>query len=74
MSPAFKPIAETLLQARVSGKLMDSTDFFDILHANMISPNLDTNELSNFMNEIIPCDDADEALKVAEKYDLIIHI
>lgn len=74
MSPAFKPIAETLLQARVSGKLMGSTDFFDILYANMISTSLDTTELSDFVSEIIPCDDADEALKVAEKYDLTIHI
>jgi hypothetical protein len=74
MSPTFKPIAEMLLQARVSGKLMDSTDFFDILHSNKISPNVDVRELSDFMSEIIPCDEMENALEVAEKYGLTIYI
>lgn len=74
MSPAFKPVAEILLQARACGKLMGSTDFFNILQANMISPTVDIQELSDFVAEIIQCDDPLEAEKVAKRYDLTIEI
>lgn len=72
MSIAFKPVAELLLQARVNGKLMDTSDFYQIVQAHMISTSVDCFELSNFACELIHCDNCEEARRVANKYDLKI--
>lgn len=72
MSPEFKPVAEALLQARVNGKLQGSTDFFDVLKLleEINGVEVDIKEMSDFIEELIPCDIISEAKKVAEKYDL----
>jgi hypothetical protein len=73
MSPEFKVPATILLQARVDGKLSDAGEFFDILLSNKISPTFSFQEMSDFMKELIPCDNIPEAQIIAKKYDLTIN-
>ena len=72
MSPEFKPVAEALLQARVNGKLQGSTDFFKLLQETKLHIDVEIQEMSDFIEELTPCDIIPEAKKVAEKYDLTI--
>ena len=72
MSPEFKETASILLNARVSGQLGSASEFFTLLMANQIPVTVSIEELSNFIEELIPCDNLTEAEAVANKYELTI--
>jgi len=74
MSPEFKGPATILLQARVDGRLTSATEFFELLLSNQIPATISIQEMNDFIEELIPCDEVEEALIVAEKYELILTI
>lgn len=71
MSPEFKNIATILLEARRNGHLNDASDFFKILHSNPLPLEVSSQEMHDFIEELVPCDDPIAAQAVADKYDLI---
>lgn len=71
MNPKFKNLATILLEARRNGHLDDASDFFKILHSNPLPLEVSSQEMHDFIEELVPCDDPIAAQAVADKYDLM---